>query len=474
MSKLVIVFEKNPAIQGMIASALSQKFQLYQESDPQAFIKQAKSNIPDLIFISNVDCDADYELCRALQQEATLSQVPRLLLMNARDSIDLALLEQLGLQGQIRKPFEAITLYEQIQRFFPSMKLNSDLEQEDSSEEISVFDDEMLGLIQKPTEGPRPIEEHNEQLEQFFPVEETIATPIIQKTIGSAPASFPPAREFPPPKVAEEDVPEVDFSIDVEEETILANVENSIDSLSEKVEESNLIEETSTDASIMEESTRMINDPKTESTLILEETKLKHSLASTKTTTLEDSLASTKTTTLEDSLASAIETEERIESSSSLPHHGPTNDHTLLEEEPNHEDLPDSDFLLIENIIQEVTTEETLATEGYAENAPVEESIETSNSEEGSWNKFPSDDLNATENTTMNALDELKKSEIEDRFVQEQLDFGEEEILQNDEELFSSQLAVPTALEEDFPTLMDIAADENDEFSTEESFEQAD
>ena len=65
--------------------------------------------IHNLIFISNADQRQDYALCRQLQH-SSLSQVPKVLLVNARDDVNESLLEQFGLQGMIRKPFEAATL----------------------------------------------------------------------------------------------------------------------------------------------------------------------------------------------------------------------------------------------------------------------------------------------------------------------------------------------------------------------------
>ena len=146
MSNSVLVFEENKAIQGLIASTISDQVELWQESRPDAFLQLADRYSPSLIFISNADQQQDYALCRQLQQHSSLSQVPKVLLVNARDDVNESLLEQFGLQGMIRKPFEAATLQEHIQRYLPSVELQS--EPMDSAEEVNVFDDEMLGLIQ--------------------------------------------------------------------------------------------------------------------------------------------------------------------------------------------------------------------------------------------------------------------------------------------------------------------------------------
>ena len=146
MSNSVLIFEENKAIQGLIASTISDQVELWQESRPDVFMQLADRHSPSLIFISNADQQQDYALCRQLQQHSSLSQVPKVLLVNARDDVNESLLEQFGLQGMIRKPFEAATLQEHIQRYLPSVELQS--ETIDSAEEVNVFDDEMLGLIQ--------------------------------------------------------------------------------------------------------------------------------------------------------------------------------------------------------------------------------------------------------------------------------------------------------------------------------------
>ena len=103
MSNSVLVFEENKAIQGLIASTISDQVELRQESRPDAFLQLADRYSPSLIFISNADQQQDYALCRQLQQHSSLSQVPKVLLVNARDDVNESLLEQFGLQGMIRK-----------------------------------------------------------------------------------------------------------------------------------------------------------------------------------------------------------------------------------------------------------------------------------------------------------------------------------------------------------------------------------
>ncbi len=230
MSNSVLVFEENKAIQGLIASTISDQVELWQESRPDAFLQLADRYSPNLIFISNADQQQDYALCRQLQQHSSLSQVPKVLLVNARDDVNESLLEQFGLQGMIRKPFEAATLQEHIQRYLPSVELQS--EPMDSAEEVNVFDDEMLGLIQ----------DNGESVDETMFDEDTSwsgsATGELQEEDvldEDSPVSLPNVsdqaaapKQIHPPVVEEDSVPDVDFAEDIAEEEDLNADETEI------------------------------------------------------------------------------------------------------------------------------------------------------------------------------------------------------------------------------------------------------
>jgi hypothetical protein len=231
MSNSVLVFEENKAIQGLIASTISDQVELWQESRPDAFLQLADRYSPSLIFISNVDQQQDYALCRQLQQHSALSQVPKVLLVNARDDVNESLLEQFGLQGMIRKPFEAATLQEHIQRYLPSVELQS--EPADSAEEINVFDDEMLGLIQDNGESVDEQTMFDEDTgwsgsatgdlpeEDDLDEESAVSLPNV-----SHQAAAP--KQIRPPVVEEDSVPDVDFADDIAEEEELNADETEI------------------------------------------------------------------------------------------------------------------------------------------------------------------------------------------------------------------------------------------------------
>ena len=230
MSNSVLVFEENKAIQGLIASTISDQVELWQESRPDAFLQLADHYSPSLIFISNADQQQDYALCRQLQQHSSLSQVPKVLLVNARDDVNESLLEQFGLQGMIRKPFEAATLQEHIQRYLPSVELQS--EPMDSAEEVNVFDDEMLGLIQDNGES---VDETMFDEDTSWSGSATGELPEEDVLDEDSPVSLPnvsdqaPApKQIHPPVVEEDSVPDVDFAEDIAGEEDLNTDETEI------------------------------------------------------------------------------------------------------------------------------------------------------------------------------------------------------------------------------------------------------
>ena len=152
MSKSVLVLEENLAIQGLIASSLPPDLlSLHQESDPESFLQQARSLKPDLIFVSNEDRSRGYQTLRQLREDRELSNPPLVLLVNARDRLDPQVMDELGIEDQVRKPFEADNLREQVRKHL-SENLPSALEAdagepETLGEETPLFDEEMMSLI---------------------------------------------------------------------------------------------------------------------------------------------------------------------------------------------------------------------------------------------------------------------------------------------------------------------------------------
>ena len=152
MSKSVLVLEENLAIQGLIASSLPLGLlSLHQESDPETFLQQARALKPDLIFVSNEDRSRGYQTLRQIREDRELSSTPLVLLVNARDRLDQEVMVELGVEDQVRKPFEADNLRAQIRKHLlenlPNA-LDSDAEELSTSvEETPLFDEEMMSLI---------------------------------------------------------------------------------------------------------------------------------------------------------------------------------------------------------------------------------------------------------------------------------------------------------------------------------------
>ena len=111
MNKSILILEENSIIHGLIASALDlDGLTLHHEFDPGDYVQRAKVLMPDLILLSNADQQRDYEVCRELRTDSSVSAVPLVLLANSRDELAADSLEQMRIDGVIRKPFEASEL----------------------------------------------------------------------------------------------------------------------------------------------------------------------------------------------------------------------------------------------------------------------------------------------------------------------------------------------------------------------------
>ncbi len=202
MSNSVLVLEESDAVQGLIASALEESdVAVYHEHQPDHFLTTAQQLQPDLIFISNSDHKQEYAVCQQLHQDTKLGNTPLILLANARDQLNNEILTNLGIKGHLRKPFEAASLQEQIRQFLPSAFLTTaaeayeqaqeyDSDDLDSELQISVIDEDVVEMLHADPTSPN---------------------------------------------VAEEDVPEVDFSddIDIEDDPLTPEESESYDGLPE-------------------------------------------------------------------------------------------------------------------------------------------------------------------------------------------------------------------------------------------------
>ena len=150
MTQLILVLEENLEIQRVIADSLKEStISVTQESNPDFFVQQVLDLEPDLIFLSNLDSDQNYEICREIRKEQATKNLPIILLANAKDEIDEDILSELGINGLLRKPFEASTLKEQISMFI-TLDENFGAEPDNSGEDFTVdmssIDDQLVDI----------------------------------------------------------------------------------------------------------------------------------------------------------------------------------------------------------------------------------------------------------------------------------------------------------------------------------------
>ncbi|MFL2750453.1 MAG: PleD family two-component system response regulator [bacterium] len=118
MSKSILILEQNPEIQGLIASSLNpESIEVYQESDPEAFLSKAFEIRPDLIFVGNTEQALSYETCRGIRAEHAFDKVPLVLLDKGSEVDDNnETLAELGIDDRIFKPFDALKLKHQLRK----------------------------------------------------------------------------------------------------------------------------------------------------------------------------------------------------------------------------------------------------------------------------------------------------------------------------------------------------------------------
>ncbi len=117
MNKSILILEENSIIHGLVASALDvEGLTLHHEFNPENYVETARSLIPDLILISNVDQQSDYTVCRELRHGDSLADVPLILLANSREQVDPAVMRELRVEGVVRKPFEASDLQQKVSK----------------------------------------------------------------------------------------------------------------------------------------------------------------------------------------------------------------------------------------------------------------------------------------------------------------------------------------------------------------------
>ena len=186
MSQLILVLEENPEIQSLIAASLkASAISVTQESNPDLFVQQALNLEPDLILLSNLGGDQNYKNCREIRKDPQLKNIPIILLVNPKDELDEKIISELGIDGLLRKPFEASMLQEQLSQFVAlgdDFGIEPDNDGEDFKIDMSLIDNQLNDIKEGEQEVNSPVEEGTQVAEKL---EENALEPKITSSAGS-------------------------------------------------------------------------------------------------------------------------------------------------------------------------------------------------------------------------------------------------------------------------------------------------
>jgi len=186
MSQLILVLEENPEIQSLIAASLkASAISVTQESNPDLFVQQALNLEPDLILLSNSGSDQNYKNCREIRKDPQLKNIPIILLVNPKDELDKKIISELGIDGLLRKPFEALMLQEQLSQFVTlddNFGIEPDNEDEDFKIDMSSIDNQLNDIKEGEQEVNSPVEEGSQVTEEL---EQNALEPTLSSSAGS-------------------------------------------------------------------------------------------------------------------------------------------------------------------------------------------------------------------------------------------------------------------------------------------------
>jgi len=186
MSQLILVLEENPEIQSLIAASLkASAISVTQESNPDLFVQQALNLEPDLILLSNSGGDQNYKNCREIRKDPQLKNIPIILLVNPKDELDEKIISELGIDGLLRKPFEASMLQEQLSQFVTlddNFGIEPDNEGEDFKIDMSLIDNQLNDIKEGEQEVNSPVEEGSQVTEEL---EQNALEPKFASSAGS-------------------------------------------------------------------------------------------------------------------------------------------------------------------------------------------------------------------------------------------------------------------------------------------------
>ena len=186
MSQLILVLEENPEIQSLIAASLkASAISVTQESNPDLFVQQALNLEPDLILLSNSGGDQNYKNYREIRKDPQLKNIPIILLVNPKDELDENIISKLGIDGLLRKPFEASMLQEQLSQFVTlddNFGIEPDNEGEDFKIDMSSIDNQLNDIKEWEQEVNSPVEEGSQVTEEL---EQNALEPKFYSSAGS-------------------------------------------------------------------------------------------------------------------------------------------------------------------------------------------------------------------------------------------------------------------------------------------------
>ena len=186
MSQLILVLEENPEIQSLIAASLkASAISVTQESNPDLFVQQALNLEPDLILLSNSGGDQNYKNYREIRKDPQLKNIPIILLVNPKDELDEKIISELGIDGLLRKPFEALMLQEQLSQFVTlddNFGIEPDNEGEDFKIDMSSIDNQLNDIKEGEQEVNSPVEEGSQVTEEL---EQNALEPKFASSAGS-------------------------------------------------------------------------------------------------------------------------------------------------------------------------------------------------------------------------------------------------------------------------------------------------
>jgi len=186
MSQLILVLEENLEIQSLIAASLkASAISVTQESNPDLFVQQALNLEPDLILLSNSGGDQNYKNCREIRKDPQLKNIPIILLVNPKDELDEKIISELGIDGLLRKPFEASMLQEQLSQFVTlddNFGIEPENEGEDFKIDMSSIDNQLNDIKEGEQEVNSPFEEGSQVTEEL---EQKAVEPKLSSSAGS-------------------------------------------------------------------------------------------------------------------------------------------------------------------------------------------------------------------------------------------------------------------------------------------------